>query len=150
MKKRGGVTLLELTITMAVLVVVVGVVLIGTRGDNNDYRELHNAALVLQADLRYAQRKAVTEGRRVGVQFNSERNSYSIMTNEPEFQTFRVVQLSSGIEIFDTTHQVGRVLYLPRGTGNPGTVVLRNGRHIRRMTTFFCGGQVRVYEMISE
>ncbi|MCL2576724.1 MAG: GspH/FimT family protein [Defluviitaleaceae bacterium] len=150
MKKNGGLTLLELTVTMAVLMVVVGVVLIGTRGDNNDYRALHNAALVLQSDLRYAQRRAVTEGRRIGIQFDPVNNRYSIITIEPEFQTFRIVSFADGIELIHTTHQGERVMYQPRGTGNPGTVILRNGQHSQRITTTLSGGQVRTYEIISE
>jgi Tfp pilus assembly protein FimT len=148
MKATSGVTLLELTVAMAVLMAVVGVIFVGTRGDNSDYRALQNAALTLQADLRYAQRRAVTEGRRVGIQLDPANNRYRIITTQPLLQTLRYVYLD--VEILSTNHLDNRILYLPRGTANPGTLLLRNGRHTQRITTTLSGGQVRIHDIISE
>lgn len=149
MNKTSGITLLELTIAAAVLMVVVGVVLIGTRGNNNDYRALHNAALMLQADLRYAQRRAVMEGRRVGVQFEPEHNRYHIITTMP-LVYIRTIYFQNGINLLETNYPINRVMYLPRGTAIPGRIILTNGNYWQEITTTLSGGQVRIHDIIRE
>jgi len=143
---KSGFTLLELIVTVALIMAVAGTVMTGKH--YNDERILRNAVLVLHADIQYAQRKAVTEGRRTGIQFDAENNRYHVMTNEPEFQIFRTVMFSGGVELLSSTHERERITYLPRGTGNPGTLMLRNGQFTQRITTTFSGGQVIIHELV--
>jgi Tfp pilus assembly protein FimT len=147
MKKTNGLTLIELTIAMAVLMVVVGTVLIGTRGNNNDYRALHNAALVIQADMRYAQRRAVMEGRRVHVIFRPSSNSYQIYKRRPYIYIIRTVYLENGVNLVGTSFPgtPHRINYLPRGTASAaGTITLSRGRYLQDITTTVSGGRVEI------
>jgi Tfp pilus assembly protein FimT len=140
---KKGVTLLELTVVMAILMIVTGAVLISTRGDTNDYRALHNAALMLQADMRYAQRIALIEGRRVGVHFEPSHNRYSIMN--------RTVYLPNGVELLSTTYTFDEVFYLQRGTASAaGTIDLQKGRHTVELTTTLGGGRVEIKPITSQ
>lgn len=144
MKDNSGVTLLELTIVMAILITLLGVVLIGTSG--NDYRALNNAAVTLEADLRYAQRRAVMEGQRYGVHFEPAHNRYHIVTINPVV-IHRTVYFQDGVRLFQTNYPYNRVMYLPRGTAIPGTIVLTNGNLRQEITTTLSGGQVRLHNI---
>jgi len=148
-KRSGGFTLLEITIAMAVIVIVVGGIFLGTRGNNNNaYRALETATLVLQADLRYTQRRAIMEGRRVGIFFEPARNRYSIITMSP-FSTIRTVYLRDGVVLAETSHP--RLMFLPRGTASSGfRVTLNNGIYTQRVTATVSGGQVRIHDIIRE
>lgn len=140
-----GLTLLELVIVIAIIMVATGVVLIGTRGSNNDYRTLHNAALMLQADMRYAQRRAVMEGQRVEVRFEPTQNRYHLITLSPT-TTLRTVYFQNGVNLRSTTYPGNRMWYLPRATTGPqaGTIVLTNGRYWQELTTTVSGGRVEI------
>jgi Tfp pilus assembly protein FimT len=145
MKKNNGVTLLELVIVLAITMVVVGAVFIGARVNNNDYRALQNAAVMIQADLRYAQRRAVMEGQRFGVHFEPHHNRYHIVTMNPVV-FHRTVNLH-GVNLRETNYPNNRVMYLPRGTAIPGTIVLTNGNFRQEITTTLSGGQVRIHNI---
>ncbi|MCL2357766.1 MAG: GspH/FimT family pseudopilin [Defluviitaleaceae bacterium] len=141
--KRGsaGVSLLELTIVLAIFATVAGAVFIGTSASNADQRNLQNAAVRLQADMRYAQRRAVTEGQRIGVRFDTVNNRYFIIvtgTNE----ILRTVY--TDVNLFSVNYPQNTVSFLPRGTATPGTIMLRNGRLQLPITTTLSGGQVRI------
>jgi Tfp pilus assembly protein FimT len=145
MKNTRGLTLLELTIATAVLMVAIGAVIIGTRGTANDYNNLRTAALTLQADMRYAQRRAVMEGRRVGVHFEPAFNRYHIVTLNPVV-IHRTVYLQNGVNLLRVNYPNNRIMYLPRGTGIPGTITLTNGEYWQTITTTLSGGQVRIHD----
>jgi Tfp pilus assembly protein FimT len=130
---------------MAVSMVVLGAVFIAVRGNNNDYREIRNAAYILQADMRYAQRRAVTEGRRFGVHFEETRNRYHVIEIEPEFNILRTVYLN--VNLFRITYQNRRVVYLPRGTGTAGTIIFTHGRYWQEITTTVGGGRVEIKDI---
>lgn len=153
MKKNSGFTLMELAIAMAILMVVVGVVLIGASGDNNDYRTLYNATLTLQADMRYAQRRAIIEGRRFSVDFEPSHNRYRIVKYDyiPGRYVVRTVYLQNGVVFLDSSSQNFRVQYLPRGTVSGSTsIYFRSGRFAQRVTITVAGGQVRLAPIVSE
>jgi len=82
MKNQSGLTLLEVTIALAIILVVISGMLIGNRS-SSEYSSLRSAAILLQADMRYAQRRAITEGRRVGIAFDPAYNRYTIITERP-------------------------------------------------------------------
>lgn len=150
MKKNSGITLLELTVALAVLMAVLGFVLISAGGNNNQYRALHNAALQLQADMRYAQRLALMEGRRVGVSFEPELNRYSIITLCGGYAKHRTIYFQHGVRLRGTNYPMDRVMYLPRGTAIPGTIILTNGPYWQEITTTLSGGQVRIHNIVRE
>jgi type II secretory pathway pseudopilin PulG len=152
MKKRGGLTLLELTIAMAIFMVLVGAILIGTRGNNKDYRVLHNASRMLQADMRYAQRRAIMEGRRIGVHFNIADNSYSVVAavSPTRVTALRTIHFPDGVDLASVSGNLdNRIMFLPRGTAVPGTILLRNGVYEQRITTTLGGGRVHIFPITS-
>ena len=145
-KNSSGFTLLELTIAMAVIMIVSGGIFLGTRGNNNAYRTLEAAALVLQADLRYAQRRAIMEGRRVGIFFEPAFNRYTLITQSP-FSTIRTVYLQDGVVLEETSHP--RLMFLPRGTASSAfRITLNNDMYTQRITATLGGGQVRIHDII--
>jgi len=73
-KRRAGFTLLEVLIVLAVFVIIAG----GVSYFPAERRRVTAAALMLQTDMRYAQRLALTEGNRVDVTFNMADKSYRI------------------------------------------------------------------------
>jgi type II secretory pathway pseudopilin PulG len=146
--KRGA-TLLELTAVIAVLMVVFGAVFIGTLGHSNDYRALRNAARVLQADMRYAQRRAVMEGRRIGVQFEVRYNRYQIVTFAPYIYPLSPpIYLPNGVNLQSVNFPQNQIIYLPRGTGQAGTILLEKGRYSQQLTTTVGGGRVEIMSII--
>lgn len=138
-----GLTLLELVIALGLITIVSGGVLMASRG--TDRRHLENASLQLQADLRYAQRRAITEGRRYGVVFEPAQNRYHVILDRP-VQTIRTVNLPGGVSILETT--APRIVFLPRGTVTEGfTIILQNGRYTQRLTGTVSGGRVRIFDI---
>jgi Tfp pilus assembly protein FimT len=140
MKKRGGLTLLELTIVTAVLITVL--VFIG--GNNSDYRVLRNTALMIQADFRYAQRRAVMEGQRFGIRFDTENNRYHIITAS---EILRTVDLPDGVVFTGTTYQNRQIMYTPRGTAAAGRIEFEKGVYQKRITTTVGGGRAEIFDV---
>lgn len=140
-----GITLIELTFALAVLMVVLGVILAGTSRRNN-YGDLYNAARIVQADMRYAQRRAVMEGRRFYVTFVLAENIYHIGTRNPIVH-YHTNALPHGVTFVPhTTFPSGnRAGFTPRGTPtHAGTVTLQKGRYQRRITVIPNGGRVEI------
>ena len=141
-KKTGGFTLLELVIALAVLMLVSGSVFLALRPSN--HRAIRSAALTLQADLRYAQRLAVIEGRRVDVLLERAHNRYRIIYGYPDEVEIRRVYFQDGVRLMDI-ERGNRVFFHPRGTPNYGnTIFLRHGRYDWRLTIVPSGGRVAV------
>ncbi|MCL2224326.1 MAG: GspH/FimT family protein [Defluviitaleaceae bacterium] len=148
MKSQSGFTILELTVAVAVLLLAASVIFLGTRVDYR--RGLQNAALVLQADMRYAQRRAITEGQRVGIQFCAVHNRYSVITQNPLYH-HRFVYFPYGVQIYSYYLLRNRFMYLPRGTiERAGNVILRNGQYTIRITTTVGGGQAVLHPIMSD
>jgi|GEM_PF-680219 len=152
--KTAGFTLMELSITLAIAITISGMVFIAASGDNRAYRELHNTALMIQSDLRYAQRLSIIEGRRIYTRFNMNSDSYSIVSQSPA-NTFRYVNFPDGVEIcgertrgfwFDTTSSYIDIPFTPRGTygTQAGTIYLQNGEHRLRITLTVSGGRALI------
>jgi prepilin-type N-terminal cleavage/methylation domain-containing protein len=117
-KATQGFTLMELVIALAIVAILSGGVLVAVGGRSGERRNLHNASVQLQADIRYAQRRAIVEGQRYGIEFNFEQNYYRVVRNNPR-EVLRTVELPNGITFRlaanhnAATHQLS---YLPRGT----------------------------------
>ena len=141
-RKKGGYTLLELTITLALIVIVAGTVFMSLR--RQERRALYNAAYQLQADIRYAQRRALISGRRVEVEFSRLYNRY-IIRYERDCRTelLRVNLRGTGVQINSPNNL--NVNFLPRGTISEGfTIVLESGRYRRSLTTTVSGGRIEL------
>lgn len=144
MKARAGLSLLELTVAMAVMSIVAGIVLIGFGAEDSDYRRLHNAAVRLRSDMRYAQRRAVMEGQRIGVRFDTENNRYYVIVTGTH-EVIRAVQLDVNLQ--SVNYPLNTISFLPRGTAIPGTIALRHGNLHQEITTTLGGGQVRIHNI---
>ena len=141
-KARQGFTLIELTITLAVIVIVTGGVFLTFRQPNR--RALENASLQLQADIRYAQRRAMIGGRQFDVLFEPAHNRYRVRYLNP-IQDIRVVYFTDGVQLRYST--LPRLIFHPRGTPNRGfTITLSNGRYWQDLTVTVSGGRVRIFD----
>ena len=146
MKPTSGLTLFELIIVLGIIAIVTTGIFVSMRG--NEQRALENASLALQADIRYAQRRAIMEGRRIGINFSPANNSYSIMTQRPT-TTIRTVYLQSGVVLVETSHD--QLMFLPRGTASSAfRITLRNDAYWQRITATLSGGQVRIHDITRE
>ena len=108
---------------------------------------LNNASLALQADLRYAQRMALIEGRRWGIIFDIKRNQYELfsITADGKRQAERTVALPDGVALYHTNAHENQVVYLPRGTVSQGfSVMLLKDRYWQRLTATVSGGRIEI------
>ena len=146
-----GYTLLELVIVLAVIAAITGGIMLSAR--SADRIALQQASYALQADFRFAQRMALTEGRRWGIQFDILGNQYHIFTPERIFNVeteryYRTVPLSGGVELVNTNATGGSVIYLPRGTIDRAFHVrLAKGRYEQRLTGTLGAGRIEIKEM---
>jgi len=146
---ESGVTLLELTIALAlILIVSLG---LSAPMPRSEQRALNKSSLQLQADIRYAQHMAVVEGRRYYIVFNPERGSYSMGTSRmrPDETKF----LENGVS-FDDGRGIGGnnfpenwLAFTPQGTLSPqaGTIFLRAGRFRQDITVLVGTGRTAVF-----
>ncbi|MCL2202665.1 MAG: GspH/FimT family pseudopilin [Defluviitaleaceae bacterium] len=142
-KSKHGVTLLELAVVMAIIVVLSGGVVIGFRQGHR--RALHNASLQLQADLRYAQRRSIIEGRQFGIAFDVAQNRYRIISTVPT-RTVRTVYVQGGATLLETS--APRLLFHPRGTPTAGfRITMAKGTDTQRITASVSGGRIRVFDI---
>ena len=142
-KKTGGFTLLELVIALAVLMLVSGSVFLALRPSN--HRAIRSAALTLQADLRYVQRRAVMEGRRYDVILERAYNRYRIVYGYPCIIEVRRVYFQDGVRLLRFTgSECGRIGFHPRGTpAHSRTVTLSHGRLRWEVAVNVSGGRIR-------
>ena len=150
---RKGFTLIELTIMLGVVAILSGVLFMGLR-TSNYRRYVIDASATIQADLRYAQRRAMTEGRRVGLLFEQSNNRYwliarnapsgglILLRNEPTY-------LQNGVIIHYQNLSGNQVTFTPRGTAyRAATIRLRagpgNGRYEQNIVINLGAGRVRL------
>jgi Tfp pilus assembly protein FimT len=138
-----GITLLELAVVFAVIMILSGGVMLGFR--QAEHRALNNASLQLQADLRYVQRRAIMEGRQFGIVFELANQRYRIISTQPT-RTVRTVYLHGGVRLDDVSAQ--QLLFHPRGTPSVGfRAILRHGSNTQRITATVSGGRIRVFDI---
>jgi len=141
-KSKQGFTLLELTLVLGILSIVSVGAIIGV--NSIDRRTLTNAVLTLQADLHYAQRRAITEGRRYGIVFEPLNSRYRIINVDANL-TVRTVYLPNGITLHTNRAQI---IYLPRGTAFSGaTITLLSRQHRQQLTANVGGGRIHIEDM---
>jgi len=142
-KNRSGFTLLELVIVSALLLVLSGGVVAGM--GQRDRRALANASLQLQAELREVQRRATTEGRRVGVTFEPQHNRYRVVSFAPQRSSPNVyIRNRVNIEFVST----GTLVFNPRGTPSAGfRIILEKNGNTQHLTVSVSGGRVLVHDI---
>jgi len=140
-RKKGGYTLLELVVTLALVMIVSGGVFMAVR--QQERRALYNAAYQLQADIRYAQRITLISGRPHDIWFEPVHNRYRIRSLYPTETTIRYVYFQNGVRLRQTDRP--SISYLARGTvGSPFTLTLESGRYRRRISVNISGGRAYV------
>ena len=143
--KKGGFTLLELIITLAIIMIVSSGVFVAHR--QSERRALENASLQLQADIRYAQRRAVIDGQQVNLLFDFRANMYRILLVSCGTEVRRVY-FQNGVRIRFTTDMTTTKTFHPRGTiGNPLTMRLVTSRYYQELTTTISGGRVAIRDI---
>jgi len=143
---KHGFTLLELIIALGIITIVIGGIFLTLRPSTR--RDLENASLTLQADLRYSQRRAIMEGQRIGIHFEPHYNRYSIITGAPE-RVIRTVYLQNGVNLVETS--APRLMFLPRGTASAGfRITLSNGDYWQRITATVSGGRIHIFDITQD
>jgi hypothetical protein len=108
-------------------------------------KALGDASLALQADLRYAQRMAMIEGRTWGVAFDAGKNQYKVYCAgvlAPE----KTVGFTGGVRLEYVSFP--DMVYLPRGTGTHGmTIKLSNGKYRQDITATVSGGRIEIKDI---
>jgi len=153
MKINRGFTLLELVIALGIIVILSSGVFLSVRQIYR--RQINNASLQLQADLRYVQRRAIMEGREFGIQFDSHLNRYQFLfrdSNNSPTVYGEYVYLGNEVRLSNVTFTNGQLFYLPRGTpSNGGSIFLvvgsGDGVYEQQITVTPSGGRVFVMEI---
>lgn len=142
---NNGVSLLELTVVMAVMMLVLGIALFGARAGDRAHQNLNEASRVLQADIRYAQRLAIIEGERIRLIFAERERRYTLVRPSTQ-EVIRSVDLPQGVSVVGF---VNVLEYLPRGTVNVGmTITLRNERFSQSITITPVTGRAHIYDPV--
>jgi prepilin-type N-terminal cleavage/methylation domain-containing protein len=143
---KSGLTLIELTIVLAVISIITAGAVSMSFGAA-ERRLLYSTSLKLQADLRYAQRMAIIEGHDFGLTFFA--GGYEVYTVD-EKNPYKMIDdgvlLPEGVSFLH--NQPLQVHYLPRGTISDGfTVVLRTKHYMQELTGVPSGGRIKIKEM---
>ncbi|MCL2372327.1 MAG: prepilin-type N-terminal cleavage/methylation domain-containing protein [Defluviitaleaceae bacterium] len=144
-----GFSLLELVVVLGIIAIISAAAMLNFR--SSAMRDLNNVSLTLQADLRYAQRLAMIEGREIAVSFDLQNNSYSIVSLAPQIRTLRTVQLDNNIaQLRRTSHpNTNQIHFRPRTTVSYGFEVVlscANNRYWQRLTAAVSAGRIKVFE----
>ena len=146
---EAGITLLELLIALAmILIVSAGLSAPMVRSDR---RALDRASLQLQADIRYAQQRAVLEG--IGYficfsQFDDIGQGANFYRLGSGLRADRIVFLEEGVVIDRTTSVPDRFTFSSRGTvAGSGSVYLRAGRFENSVTIPPNAGRAAIFRV---
>ena len=143
MRRERGFSLIELVLALGILVILsAGLFIVTSR---NCHRVLHNVSVQLQADLRYAQRRSIIEGRRHSIIFDLANQRYHIITNDVP-GPIRTVYMPSQVSLSRVSAQNSRATFLPRGTISGGfTVVLTTENYMQTITGTVSGGRIELF-----
>ena len=110
-------------------------------------RHLQNASLQLQADIQYAQRRAIAEGRKFMIEFTRGSNRYRIMYYCSPRLEIRRIYFQNGVSLYrpSTTFQMW---FRPRGTPSHAfTIELHTARYRQDITIVPSGGRADIKEI---
>lgn len=145
-KNSGGFTIIELIIALAVIIIVTGAVFLAFR--QPERRALEHASRQLQADIRYARRRAVIGGRPFAVFFEPAEGiggRYRVMALYP-VEEIRAVYFTDGVRLrYSTSPQL---VFHPRGTPTGGFSInlsSRYGCYWQRLTSTVSGGRIEIF-----
>lgn len=148
---QAGFTLIELAIVLGIIAILGGTTMATARSLQR--RNLNNATLALQADIRLAKQMALIEGRRWRVQFEPGQRRYHIHPDRPS--------ITEAPDVIYTTYLPNGVVFghlprasmefLPRGTigggghgaGQGFTMRLESGPYMQELRILPVTGRVR-------
>lgn len=132
----AGFTMLEVMVTIGISTVLMTMAVVGFRGWSNSL-DHEGTANRIQAVLRDAQQRSVTEGSLICVRFSTTDDSWTVLRGRCADATTQISKdtvEAGGVEIATPsfTSSAGDpeagVTFFPRGTATPGSVkVTRNG-----------------------
>lgn len=128
MRYKGGYTLMEIIIVLALISILLGIALPKTSFfiKLKEKRELEE----FRKDLLFARNSAIMESRGYKVRFNIENNSYYITTGHKQ-KIVRSKKFKEGIR-FDLDNEIRFFIFNNNGTtSNSGTLYLRNSDNDR-------------------
>ena len=145
---QKGLTLIELVIALSIIAILSGAAIGTVRGLQR--RSLQNASMAFQADMRHAQRMALTEGRRWRITFDDVYNRYSVGHVRSVLDTADRppwIYLPAGVRFSHLPQLTSE--FLPRGTLSGGgfTMYLRSGQYEQRLTVLPVTGRVRIWDI---
>lgn len=143
-----GVTLVEIMIVLAIMTILIGMAVPGLTGLQFHYR-LVSAARELTSDLRMARQMAITEGQKMIVVLDPQREGYQVERESAPGVPVRGVKEFKGLDLvsFSNSNSNNVIEFWPRGTTNDwGTIILQNPKGETRRITIVATGRVRLYE----
>jgi len=139
-KSRGGYTLLEMVVVMAIIGVVIGVSMpMFSRMDSRV--KIFQATQSLIADLRQAHKKAVTEHNDVRVVFYPAENRYRFEDRDHNMVVRMMVALADGVGWVEAEPQA--LHFYPDGSASPVVITLTSGDLQSTIAVDWLTGQAR-------
>lgn len=138
-----GLTLIELVISLSIIVIISSFIM--SSFSFAERRQLHNYAVGLQADIRYAQNMAMQEGTRYSILFLVQNNTYILRRIEKgTYRTVKQVTFEN-VDIVGVTAVNNTISFTPRGTtGNPSTIILNSDNYGVILTVSLGAGRVLI------
>jgi len=156
MKRNRGLTLIESVIALAVILIVSSGVFFGLSPTSRAYRALDRTSRELRSNLQYVQRKAIMEGTRYGIEFDTRNNSYVVIKARTPFTATQfnrddnIIHFADGVS-FVSTSRSHRIIYTARGTVDGGTTItLASGPFRQEVRILVTSGRVNVRDIIRE
>ena len=146
--KEEGITLIEIVITFAIMTILIGIAVPGFTNLQSHYR-LDNAAREIVSDLRMARQMAITEGQKIMVVLDPQREGYQIERESAQGTPVKGFKELKGVDLvsFSNPNSNNVIEFWPRGTTNDwGTIILQNPQGEARRITIVATGRVRLYE----
>jgi len=143
---ESGITLIELSIALAVTVIIGSGVFVAASGDHGR-RSLYNACVSFRNDIRYAQRMAVITGDKYRIIVNVGMNRYYMFRFvNIKYVTEKIVDMPEGVKISDTSN-LYEVTYNPWGTPDQaGTIRVDGSGYYQKITVIPSSGRAELTE----
>lgn len=146
--KEQGITFIEIMTVLAITTILAGIAMPGLIGLQSHYR-LNSVARELASDLRMARQMAITEGQKMRVALDPEKEGYQVEKESNPGVPVRGFKEFKGVDMvnFSNPNSNNVIEFWPRGTTNDwGTIILQNPRGEIKRITIVATGRVRLYE----